>query len=170
MSGIPTYIEPRIGWRTWSLRVDGGEDAWAITGIDQGGGGPPSGQFELVTGSNTVWPAYKRLEARCAAGQEHGPPDVGCRCGIYAAVDLETLRAMGYAAGPGDEDYAADVVGEVAMWGRMIENDNILRAEYAYPKRLTVPYTRMRWAKPLGAAYGVPVNLCNPFTMREEGR
>jgi hypothetical protein len=96
--------------------------------------------------------------------EDHRPPEPDCTCGIYAARSHRSLREMGYAAGP-DDRHAPDVVGEVWLWGRMMESTEILRAEFAYPKRLYVPHLRWRWAPPLRDLYGVPVEIKNVFTM-----
>ena len=176
MSEAPTYLEPRIGWRTWRLAIDQMGvplESWSIAtheSIDQLAETPPDGRYTLVSGEGTHWPGYERLEARCGNGKDHRCPDSDCQCGVYAARSLNILRRMGYAADPDSENFMPDVLGELAMWGRMIENDNILRAEFAYPKRLIVPHVNWRWAKPLRESYGCPVEIHNVFTMDEESK
>lgn len=173
----PVYIEPLVCWKSWSIdRIESSPhrrtDPWAIKpwsvaqaqGTDQLTHSGPVGQFRLVTGVATHWPHRERLVAACRAGRDHRAPDPGCRCGIYAATSHSVLRERGYAAGPHDS-HAPDVVGEVWMWGRIMQTDEIVRAEFAYPKRLFLPHRSWQWGKPLKEAYGIPVWLKNPFTM-----
>ena len=128
-------------------------------------GGRGSGEYRLETGFDTIWPPRERLTARCRLQVEHSSPDSTCSCGIYAALSHRILRAKRYAAGP-DSHQAPDIVGQVWLWGRVLISDEIARAQFAYPKRLIVPYMRWRWARRLEEIYGVAVEVKNPFTMR----
>lgn len=171
---VPTYLEPLIGWRTWTLEDTTerlrSRDPWAISpesdwtkpSITE-----PVGPMKLVSGGATEWPLRERLTAVCRNGQDHRSPEPRCRCGIYAAASHQVLRDRGYAAGP-DDHRAPDLVGELWMWGRVMQSDDILRAEFAYPKRLFVPFRTWKKAKPLTELYGVPVLLKNPFTMNTD--
>jgi len=145
----PDYVEPFEGWRVWRVvRVDG---AFRLASIVQ----------------NTVWPASAELTAGCERfrlfrrrRRRHDAPDVDCECGIYAAVTLTQLRM-----------YLADglhglsrVLGQVALWGTVVECERGFRASRAYPARLFVPDDAGRpWRVSatevaLGlCAYGVPV-------------
>lgn len=169
----PFYYGSRIGWRTWILDESNDQDppfsgSWSVrSGTNeltkrQTEGG--SGQFKLMSGAGTIWTPHERLTAHCRMRKDHPAPQLGCTCGIYAARSHSELRKMGYAAGP-DDFLAADVLGELWMWGRIEESDNILRAEFAYPKKLYVPTIRWRWARPLRDTYAVPVEIKNVFTM-----
>ncbi len=56
-------------------------------------------------------------------------PVLECACGIYARKDPNHIKAdleAGYA------------IGEVWLWGRIVEHTNGYRAEYAYPKQVWV--------------------------------
>jgi hypothetical protein len=161
MSGdAPLYPEALVGWRTWTVpALHDSEQPGRTSGVAQFPGG-----MVLVTGHDTEWPRRVPLEAGCRMGRPHRSPDPNCSCGIYAARTLPVLRSRRYAAGPHDSE-APDVVGEIALWGRIMESTEILRAEFAYPKRLYVAHTRWQLAKPLGEAYGVPVEIRNPFTL-----
>jgi len=57
----------------------------------------------------------------------HRCPDEGCTCGWHAVRDASTLVRPG---GP------AAVVGQVSLWGKVIEHARGFRAEFAYPARL----------------------------------
>lgn len=53
----------------------------------------------------------------------HSAPDEKCACGIYA---LNTLKAV--------SDYCRfNVFGKVACWGKIVEGENGIRAQYCYP-------------------------------------
>jgi hypothetical protein len=119
----------------------------------------------------TVWPAGEALVAECLAGgrvsrllrrrkARHDAPEVGCRCGIYAA-GLETVGS--YAA---DAPFSSvsRVLGQVALWGTVVECERGYRASHAYPTRIYVPADageawRIGWDEvALGLCrYGVPV-------------
>ena len=52
------------------------------------------------------------------------------------------------------------------MWGRVMVSDDILRAEFAYPKKLYLPFRRSRCAKPLKETYGVPIEIATRLHRR----
>ena len=106
---IPTFVEAVTAWRGWSLvEVDG----------------------ELRLSSLTrpeVWTPRAPHAASCPKGRTP-TPQRRCRCGVYAAVSPEALA--GLRALPGG------VVGEVSLWGRVIEHGRGFRAQVGYPARL----------------------------------
>ena len=55
------------------------------------------------------------------------------------------------------------VIGEVNLVGWYLPADFGYRAQYAYPKRLYVPYECWEMALPLRDNYGVPAQLSNTF-------
>jgi hypothetical protein len=57
------------------------------------------------------------------------------------------------------------VLGEVSMWGGVIEGTQGWRAQYAYPRRLLVPFEAWRQGAVLRTAYGVPVELANTLAL-----
>ncbi|MDP8992895.1 MAG: hypothetical protein M3N31_07595 [Actinomycetota bacterium] len=128
--------DPVVGWRYWQLA---------------------EGQrLRSVSHRRFEWPPGRPLRATCAAGG-HPAPAERCNCGIYAALDLATLRERGMCLVP-----EALVVGEVALWGRVASDGDGHRGEYAYPKTvLLVDGTLPDGDRPavMGdlAAYGVPV-------------
>jgi hypothetical protein len=84
-----------------------------------------------------------------ASEPTHEAPAAGCLCGIYAYKNAVQLDHS-------DKPYAA---GEVYLWGRIIEHETGYRAEFAYPKRLTIVdggAQASRIADALSLAYGVP--------------
>lgn len=131
---IPDVVgDPLEGWRTWLVvprnRTSG----------------------ELVLRSfvySEIWEPQEVHEAKCRvtardvqAHHEDGVPEPKCKCGIYAAHDIEVVNKYyhegGYNAGTWKEIYR--VRGCVAMWGKVIEGETGLRSQYAYPSRIEVP-------------------------------
>jgi hypothetical protein len=153
VSRAPDFVEPLEAWRVW--KVVRRHSVFSLGSVVQ----------------RTVWPAGEALVAECLAGSRlsrllrrrkvrHGAPDVGCQCGIYAA-GLETVGQ--YAA---DTPFSGGsrVLGQVALWGTVVECERGYRASYAYPTRIYVPADageqwRIGWAEvALGLCrYGVPV-------------
>jgi hypothetical protein len=106
---IPTFVEAVTAWRGWSLvEVDG----------------------ELRLSSLTrpeVWTPRAPHAASCSKGRTP-IPQRRCRCGIYAAVSPEALAGL--------HSLPGGVVGEVSLWGRVIEHGRGFRAQVGYPARL----------------------------------
>ena len=98
----------------------------------------------------------------CIIGGGHDAPAPGCACGIHAAPSLDALRAEGLCL------KAAEplVVGRVALWGTVVHDDHGLRAEWAYPTRLSLvvppPGPADEASQAHLAAYGVPVDTVAP--------
>ena len=146
----PDYAEALTAWRVW--RVGRDDEGIVLRSVIQA----------------TCWPRREALAAECLRRpfwfrrrRAHPVADAACMCGVYAAR-FEEL-------GP----YLLDdmlfgsrrVVGEVAMWGSVVECERGFRASYAYPKRIFVPSDadgRRGCVEELAASlreYGVPVEL-----------
>ena len=153
MSKAPDFVEPLEAWRVWKvIRRDG---MYSLGSVVQ----------------RTVWPAGEALVAECLAGgrlsrllrrrkARHGAPDVGCQCGIYAAG----LEIVGSYAADAPFSSVSRVLGQVALWGTVVECARGYRASHAYPARIYVPADageawRIGWDEvALGLCrYGVPV-------------
>lgn len=113
---VPDKITPEIGWRVWRPWIDG-----TITG-----------PCEL---KGNGWRPQREAVASCNYDKTHTQPQQSCSCGLHAAKTLELLEAnflLQIMAGYG-------VVGEVALWGTVIEGEWGYRAEFAYPASFYVP-------------------------------
>jgi hypothetical protein len=135
-----TIIEPDaiVGHRAWRI-VEKGD------------------QVRLMSLTNRkLWPPRRALQAECR--RKHDPPEVDCRCGIYAASSPELLAEMHY---PHHDGKVA--LGEVSLWGTVIEAERGYRATLAYPRRLLIPHSLWTYALTLRDTYGVPTGLVNPF-------
>jgi len=165
LSLAPDYAGALIGWRTWAA-------------VEEGGG--------LMLRSRVYpsrWPPGQHLVAACANRarfgvvgrvlpiEAHEAPGEGCGCGIYAARSPElALRYLGR-VGLIRGDKAA-LIGQVALWGRVIEYEHGWRGALAYPRRLYVlrarPSRRGPDAHQLArapAGYGVPVEVVEACTV-----
>lgn len=154
----PDLIGPIVGWRAWYVRETGGRHR--LHSIHYG----------------EPWPVRNELTAACHRGRyvhsaasvshdRHDPPTRDCVCGIYGAKELE--QAQQYFGGEAvPADYVHRVVGQVKLWGSVVECTQGFRASHAYPAHLWLP-TRRPDGGPLDIEalaldlldYGVPVEL-----------
>ena len=108
---IPDLISPIIGHRVWR---------WDTAGLKSLNGKP--------------WSPGKPLAAKCGAGNTHDAhevPQTDCTCGVYAAKNVEHLRKIGLDR--------RGVIGEVNLWGKVVEHEQGFRAQFAYPRILILP-------------------------------
>jgi len=80
-----------------------------------------------VAQRHVEWRPGSPLNAVCIGGG-HPAPSVGCWCGVSGARDLDALKQHGLCVLPGPL-----VVGEVDLWGRILEESYGYRAEHALP-------------------------------------
>lgn len=115
MSGVVHHEHPDrlMAWRYWQLT-------------------PDRVHLRSVSQRAFVWKPGEPLGARCV-GERHPAPSPGCSCGIYGASTLAALREHGVCLTP-----APLVVGEVGLWGAVVDDGDAYRAEYGYPERLSV--------------------------------
>jgi hypothetical protein len=107
---LPLSIEPVEGWRGWRLAYHRGR----LT------------LFSLTR--SAVWPAREAMRSTCTDHPDG--PTMRCGCGIYASSSPKTFaRVRVLSCGPA-------VVGEVAMWGRIVEHREGARSQFAYPQRM----------------------------------
>jgi hypothetical protein len=105
--------DPVIGWRYWQVSTR-------------------TGLLRSVTQKRVEWPPGHMLVARCN-GAGHRAPEPSCECGLYGARDLATLREHGLCLAP-----EVLIVGEVALWGNVIDDVAGWRGEFAAPSSLHV--------------------------------
>ena len=133
---------PVTGWR-----------AWVVTDTLDG----------LRLGSvlhDLVWPHGRAALAECRRGDDpfalpigtHPVPGADCNCGFHAARD--SVDALSYARGRDEPGTICRILGEVVLWGHVLETEGGWRASHAYPGRLYVPDSDL--AAEL-ASYSVPV-------------
>jgi hypothetical protein len=124
----PDLIDAISAWRIWR-----------VVGV--------RGRVRLASAFKwAIWPPGLPLEAECPWGRslvdralrrpEHHSPSPSCVCGIYGA-ELGLLDE-GLSVSQGCRRFAR-VVGEVSLWGTVVECERGYRASRAYPRRLYVP-------------------------------
>jgi hypothetical protein len=145
----PDLIEPIVGWRLWLVVADGGY-LWLESMLYP-----------------TRWSPRRAVEARCIPHRRcyfcnpkeaegfptHRAPDADCECGIYAARSPETLAPYLDSTYPG-RTAVGSVLGQVRLWGTVVEGDRGWRGEYAYPDLL---YASNGLTEHSLRDYGVPV-------------
>ena len=135
--------EPVVGWR-----------AWIVTETADG----------LRLGSvlnELAWPLGQPVVAECRRHEDpfaepvppHPVPGVPCSCGFHAARD--PADALSYASGRDEPGTVCRILGEVALWGHLVQTEAGWRASHAYPARLYVPGCDLAVAL---RGYGVPIS------------
>jgi hypothetical protein len=133
---------PVTGWR-----------AWVVTET-------PSGLRIASVLHDLVWEPGRPALAECRREDDpfalplalHPVPGTECNCGFHAARD--PVDALSYARGRDEPRTVCRILGEVRLWGHVLETECGWRASHAYPTRLYVPDAEVAAAL---AAYGVPV-------------
>lgn len=148
-----------LAWRAWAL-----EDQWVPSPVEIPHA-HASGWRLISVGNDSeysMWLPNERPKAECLLGHTgrvdpHEAPDPDCRCGYYAYKSLEAcLLAYDFSHAP------PEVVGQVALEGRIIRMQETYRAQFAHPVNLEV--LDLRWrdvprkAREL-EVYGVPVQV-----------
>lgn len=105
------------------------------------------------------WHPGRPVHAVCVGGG-HPAPAVGCWCGVSGARDLDALRDHGLCVLPGPL-----IVGEVDLWGRILDERYGYRAEHAYPASIGLVTetagddAEQAVLRQVLAEYGVPVTM-----------
>jgi hypothetical protein len=147
---VPDLPDAIVAWRVWWLVSFDGVCRLASA-------------FKWAT-----WPPGQPLVATCLGPpsllnrlrrrSQHDAPDTGCQCGIYGA---ELSLADNCLSALRDCAELGRVLGEVSLWGTVIECEKGYRASLAYPRRIYVPADgAFRAWEEIAAdlsAYGVPV-------------
>lgn len=123
----PDYTHTITAWRGWEYK---------------------HGMLESL-GLSSMWEPRRAPQAVCRSGLNHLAPYLGCQCGYWSFKTREGLtEALAtYAA-------VVDVIGQVEIWGRVVECENGWRSEYAYPKEL---WLLDKGLESVSWRYGVPV-------------
>jgi hypothetical protein len=105
----PLSTEAVVGWRAWSVTERNGEP-----------------RLSSLT-RREEWEPGSPIGASCTR-RRHAAPGRLCSCGVYAGAEPEELARLGRIAGA--------AIGQVSMWGRVVEHEQGIRAAFAYPARL----------------------------------
>jgi hypothetical protein len=168
VDSIPDLVEPIEAWRVWRVSVR--QSRVVLTSVF----------------TNAVWEPAVPLAALCSMGHrplsrpwrvepnDHGAPDLDCRCGIYGVPSVAAARS--YLERPPVLCRDERVIGRVALWGTVIEGQSGWRASHAYPIELFIPapavmqrgLRRRAYADEILFAleeYRVPVDLVAPSAL-----
>jgi hypothetical protein len=171
VTAAPDYCEPIVGWRLWSVGVDGGRARLASHV------------------SPAVWHPGCELLATCDARRrelrrpwrvhptDHAAPSLRCTCGVHAMERVGYLstylplanRPYSWMRAP-----VRQAIGRVTLWGAVVEGARGWRASHGYPAELWLPQLDVN-GDPVAdvgamavdlADYGVPVHVCDGLTAR----
>lgn len=96
--------------------------AWAVVELD--------GELRLSSLTRPErWDPLTPVAAICRH-PTHLRPRRFCTCGVYAVPRPELLAGLGSIAG--------GAIGQVSLWGRVVEHERGLRAQAAYPARIAL--------------------------------
>ena len=152
---VPDYCEPLVGIRAWTIERRDGQNVLA--------------QLTRWAGRPYIWVPEDRSAASCihsacllgaGAGtyvnpfydehpmiaRQHKPPDMHSTCGFWAfKPDAWIEEGVGQVLTQVSHMHVHQgllpdvIVGEVYLWGRVVEHTSGYRAQYAYPKTLNDP-------------------------------
>jgi len=119
---IPDYVTPIVAHRIWH---------WDAAG--------------LASLNDSLWVPKQPMVATCyrpacqskgynaeTGGWKNDAPSENCSCGVYAAKSIGHLQQCGYGWW--------GLHGDVYLWGKIWEHKLGYRAQYAYPKNLTITF------------------------------
>jgi len=141
-ASLPLEIsdEPLVGWRCWYVL-------------------PHEGLLRPIYKRGLAWKPRQAHEAVCPE-QPHEVPADGCKCGIWTVCHPMLLDEIGWTVAPpaGIPKLAGVlVVGQVALWGKIVEHERGWRASAAYPRHLYALTDDPMVAETLRERYGIPV-------------
>jgi len=155
LPAAPDYADAFVAWRVW--RVVASREGYRLASVVKSTLWPPGAPLAAECLRSPLGTFFRRRRAKA-----HAAPDAGCECGIYAG----RLAAIGEYLTEPPAAAVTRVLGQVSLWGTVIECERGFRASQAYPARLYVPVepalaAEHRWDSLLGAleVYGVPVEL-----------
>jgi hypothetical protein len=132
--------EPLVGWRCWFVL-------------------PEELLLRPIYKRGLAWKPRQALEAVCPE-HLHEPPAEGCKCGVWTVCHPMLLDEIGWTSQPPqgvDQMPGVLVVGEVSLWGKILQHERGWRASCAYPRHLYAFTDDPMIAETLRERYGVPV-------------
>lgn len=105
---VERTTKPIVGWRAWQTLHP---------------------HYLSDANKHTIWAAGEKMEAFCYYKKDHFAPVFDCTCGIYAFKEKAPVLA---------EFRYSDLIGQVSLWGNILETELGYKAQYAYP--LTFEY------------------------------
>lgn len=136
--------EPLVGWRCWFVL-------------------PHELLLRPIYKRGLAWKPRQAFEAVCPEKIHEVPHDDvdKCRCGIWTVREPKLLDETGWTTAPpkgvGGRLPGILIVGEIALWGKVVEHERGWRASMAYPRHLYAFTDDPMIAQTLRERYGVPV-------------
>lgn len=131
---VPDEIGSMYGWRTWSVNRK-------------------TLQLQpLVVRDSSSW-ARSTTQAKCAFSTHHKAPAQHCKCGLYGAKRPMGAMNTGHYPRGVLPSRPGLVLGQVRLWGRLIEYEDGYRAEHAEVVSLVDDGTRL--TRRVAARYNV---------------
>jgi hypothetical protein len=124
----PDFLEPLVAWRVW--RVVSTNDGYRLGSVVKTALWTPGEPLLADCLREPTLASFFRRRAK-----PHRAPDDECQCGIYAG----RLSGIGEYMAPSATEPSAHVLGQVMLWGTVIECERGFRASHAYPAHLYVP-------------------------------
>lgn len=144
------YVGPIVGWRLWRvmplLGLDG-ERGYRLCSVG-------------TRGIPKVWVPRQPTAAVCSSFDRcHEAPWPNHECGLWALRSQEETEARLAEYVETQSSPSAWAIGDVALWGRVIEHEHGWRAQFAYPRALSVRGPRPSIAERVADTYRVPVEF-----------
>lgn len=117
---------PLVGWRMWDILPNN-----------------PTQLRSLSNAKDTSWQHMVPQIGTCNGADPNDITDHVCpswehRCGVHAVKELSQVKKWG-APQVGNTSSYLRVIGEIELWGRVLEYEQGFRAEWGYPKKLYLP-------------------------------
>lgn len=155
-SDWPMKFKPQLELAL-STEVITGWRAWKIVDFERRGG--LSEKRLQALGTPPVWEPYKENVAICMTDGKHEAPWPTCHCGFWAFKSREHVEESLFHTYGGESGKA---IGQIALWGRVLECVNGFRGEYSYPQTLQFVNVEKNIAKEVAECYGVPYSIVKP--------
>lgn len=119
--------EPLVGWRMWDVLHTTKEEGWRLKAISH----------------THIWEPYVPMRGTCNNKPpeeitDHVCPSWEHRCGVHAVKEVFQVKKWGSPTN-GPRAVHVRVLGELDMWGRVLEYEEGFRAEWGYPRKLYLP-------------------------------
>lgn len=147
--GAPDVAGRLVGWRMWATQImsPAAQIQQAVLRHTRQELGAGDGLYALTNlGRGQRWPSQLAMRASCHHNVDHSAegvhaPGADCACGVYAVRTLPDLYDRLIEQASADRPYTQlstgfCVVGEVAVWGRLVDHERGWRAEHARPLSL----------------------------------
>lgn len=144
-SAVPDYCEPILGWRGWNV-VDGLAGPRLLSAFSTVW--LPHEALVALHGYTIPWPAPE-VQWQCP-GVLCVPDNDNPGCGIYAYKAPEYLRLRATTI---DGSVPPVILGQVALWGTVVEHATGYRATLAYPHRFV--YAHHCDGQSIAQTYGI---------------